>query len=143
MGIENVTWDHTTTGREIISSAKRLYMTSRDFTKIGQLVMNQGLWNNQQIVSAQWIQQSTNRETTLAGIDYGLLWWLIPFQIGEEQKNQPVATGNGGQYLMLFPELGLLAVFTGGAYNSDQDKFPFVIMNRAILPLFVAPTDKF
>ncbi|WOK07113.1 serine hydrolase [Imperialibacter roseus] len=137
LGIENVQWGHTTTGRDIIPSGKRLYMTSRDFAKIGQLVMNHGAWSDQQIVSAGWIQQATERQTNLAGLDYGFLWWSIPFQIGDELKKETVATGNGGQYLMLFPELKLVAAFTGGAYNSDDDKFPFAIMNRVLLPQFV------
>jgi CubicO group peptidase (beta-lactamase class C family) len=137
LGIENAEWGHTTTGRDIIPSGKRLYMTSRDFAKIGQLVLNNGAWDGQQIVSADWIQQATTRQVNLVGLDYGFLWWCIPFQIGNESVKQPLATGNGGQYLMLFPELKLLAVFTGGAYNSDDDKFPFAIMNRVMLPLFV------
>ena len=137
LGIENVQWGHTTTGREIIPSGKRLYMSSRDFAKIGQLVMNHGAWGDQQIVSTDWIRQATERQTNLAGLDYGFLWWSIPFQIGDELKKETVATGNGGQYLMLFPELNLVAAFTGGAYNSDDDKFPFAIMNRVLLPLFI------
>ncbi|WP_416864164.1 MAG: serine hydrolase domain-containing protein [Imperialibacter sp.] len=142
LGIENVQWGHTTTGRDIIPSGKRLYMTSRDFAKIGQLVMNHGAWGDQQIVSTDWIRQATERQTNLAGLDYGFLWWSIPFQIGDELKKETVATGNGGQYLMLFPELNLVAAFTGGAYNSDDDKFPFAIMNRVLLPLFIQPSHK-
>ncbi|WP_339786542.1 hypothetical protein, partial [uncultured Imperialibacter sp.] len=59
-----------------------------------------------------------------------------------QTQEETVATGNGGQYLMLFPELNLVAAFTGGAYNSDDDKFPFAIMNRVLLPLFIQPSHK-
>ena len=44
------------------------------------------------------------------------------------------ATGNGGQYIMIIPEMDLVAVFTGGAYNSQEDKLPFAIMKDIMLP---------
>jgi len=52
-----------------------------------------------------------------------------------------VATGNGGQYIMIFPELEMVAVCTGGAYNSEEDKLPFVIMNKILLPTFASKNE--
>lgn len=102
--------------------------------KIGELILNNGQWNSKQIVSEQWIKESTSAQVRLANMDYGFLWWNIPFKIGQQDLLAKLATGNGGQYIMIFPRLKLVAVFTGGAFNSEADKLPFAIMNDIFLP---------
>ncbi|MEW7292814.1 serine hydrolase domain-containing protein [Aquimarina sp. 2304DJ70-9] len=135
LGINNLKWGHTS-DKEVIPSGKRLYMTSRDMAKIGQLILNNGKWNNEQIVSQKWVEESTTSKTKITGIDYGYFWWNIPFKINEKVVVSKTATGNGGQYIMVFPELDMVAVFTGGAYNSQEDKVPFAIMKDIFLPTF-------
>lgn len=135
LGISNVSWGHTSK-KEVISSGKRLYMTPRDMAKIGLLILNEGTWNGTRIVSEQWIQESTTPKTKITGIDYGYFWWNIPSQVNEQILSSKTATGNGGQYIMVIPELDMVAVFTGGAYNSQEDKLPFAILNRVFLPTF-------
>lgn len=135
LGIFNVKWAHTT-DKEVIASAKRLHLTPRDMAKIGQLVLNEGSWNGQQIVARHWIQEATTTKTKITGIDYGYLWWNLPFQLEGQRQVAKIATGNGGQYIMAFPELELVVVFTGGAYNSEKDKIPFAIVRDVILPTF-------
>ena len=133
LDINNIEWNHTS-NKQVISSAKRLYMTSRDLAKIGQLILNQGQWNGHQIVSSQWIQESTSPKTKITGMDYGYLWWNIPFPAQNKTIVSKTATGNGGQYIMVFPELDLVAIFTGGAYNSQEDKLPFAIVKDVVIP---------
>ena len=111
-------------------------MRPRDMAKLGQLVLQQGQWKGKQIVSKAWIEEATTPKTKITGIDYGYLWWNLPFQYQGKAIQCKLATGNGGQYIMVFPELELVAVFTGGAYNSQDDKLPFALMNRVILPSF-------
>lgn len=136
LGISNISWGHTS-DKEVISSGKRLYMTSRDMAKIGQLILNNGKWKEEQIVSEKWIVESTTPKTKITGIDYGYLWWNIPFKVKNNTVSSKVATGNGGQYIMIFPESDMIAVFTGGAYNSQEDKLPFAIMSNVFLPTFI------
>lgn len=135
LGISNVEWGHTST-KNVISSGKRLYMTPRDMAKIGQLVLQKGIWKGKQIVSADWVEESTAPKTKITGMDYGFFWWTIPMKVQDEIVLSKTATGNGGQYIMVIPDMNLVAVFTGGAYNSQEDKLPFMIMNQALLPLF-------
>ena len=134
LGIHTIKWDHTTKNRPIISASKRLYMTPRDMAKIGKLVLQKGMWNDQSIISEQWINASTSIQTQLAGIDYGFLWWKFPFTLANTPIKATLATGNGGQYIIIFPEYDMIAVFTGGAYNSQEDKLPFKIVNDLFLP---------
>jgi len=133
LGIDNVKWGHTS-DKEVIASGKRLYMTPRDMAKIGQLVLNEGKWNGEQIVSEKWIEESTTPKTKITGIDYCYLWWNIPFNVNERTIISKTATGNGGQYIIIIPDMELVAVFTGGAYNSQEDKLAFAVMKDIILP---------
>jgi len=135
LAINNVSWGHTSNKR-IIPSGKRLYMTSRDLAKIGQLILDKGKWNEKQIVSKKWIEESTMPKTKITGIDYGYLWWNILFKLNEKVFTSKTALGNGGQYIMVLPKLDIVAVFTGGAYNSREDKLPFAIMTDIFLPTF-------
>lgn len=137
LGITNASWNHTSS-KKVIPSAKRLYMTTRDMAKIGQLVLDNGKWNKKQVVSENWINEATSIKTNISGVDYGYLWWNIPFK-GLVSK---VATGNGGQYIFVFPELDMVAVFTGGAYNSEEDKLPFAIVSDIFLPIFAKQQHK-
>ncbi|MEO9885403.1 MAG: serine hydrolase [Balneola sp.] len=135
LGINNLSWEHTSK-KKVIPSGKRLYMTSRDLAKVGLLILNNGKWNSVQIVSEHWVKESTSSKTTITGMEYGYFWWNIPFSLNGKVINSVTATGNGGQYIMIFPEFDLVAVFTGGAYNSQEDKLPFTIVEKVFLPTF-------
>ncbi len=135
LGIESLRWDHTEE-KQVIASGKRLSLKPRDMAKIGQLVLNEGVWMGEQIVSANWIQDATTAKTTITNIEYGYLWWNIPFNVNGKTYMSKTATGNGGQYIMVIPEMDIVAVFTGEAYNSQEDKLPFAIMNNILLPTF-------
>ena len=52
---------------------------------------------------------------------------------GVQRVTYSAAQGNGGQKIYIIPELDLMAVFTGGAYNSGGSP-PNRIMTRIILP---------
>lgn len=133
MGITNISFGHTK-DKPVISSGKRWYMTPRDMAKIGQLVLNNGKWYDRQLVPKKWVEEATSRHTQIGGVNYGYLWWRIPFKQQEKQVLSLTATGNGGQYIMVLPDIDLVAVFTGGAYNSPEDKLPFAIMRDIVIP---------
>lgn len=135
LGIHNLRWGHTSS-KAVIPSGKRLYMTSRDMAKIGQLVLNKGKWNNKQLISPEWMELTTSAKTKITGRDYGFLWWNFPFKVNEQVTHAKVATGNGGQFIMVFPKEKIVAVFTGGAYNSEESNLPFAIVSDVFLPTF-------
>lgn len=133
LNIQNIKWGHTK-NKEVISSGKRLYMTPRDMAKIGKLVLQKGNWNGTQIISEKWIEEATTPKTKITAIDYGYLWWNIPFPFHGKKLLSKTATGNGGQYIIIFSELDLVIVFTGGAYNSPEAQLPFKIVKDIVLP---------
>ena len=112
-------------------------MTTRDLAKLGQLVLQQGQWQEEQVVSTSWVEQATTPQVKLANADYGFFWWNIPFGFDGLKYTAKTATGNGGQYIFVFPSLNVVAAFTGSAYNSAEDKLPFAIIRDIYLPTVV------
>lgn len=89
-------------GNDIVFGGCRT--TTEAALKIGLLMLNNGKYNGKQIVSKEWVQQSTS-SSTLAPY-YGYLWWI--------DKNSKhwnyAATGDLGQLTVVFPELNLVLV---------------------------------
>jgi CubicO group peptidase (beta-lactamase class C family) len=94
-----------------------MYMTARDLARFGFLFLNQGQWDGKQIVSREWVLQSTRRQSVGEPMDasYGYYWWL------GQDRGFPMflAKGYGGQVVYVLPDLDLLVVFistteTGG-----------------------------
>jgi CubicO group peptidase (beta-lactamase class C family) len=82
----------------------------RDIARFGYLYSNQGYWDGKQVVSTDWVGQSTSKQIQASPtLDYGYLWWLHPFK-------DPVifeARGSGGHMLAVIPSLDLVVVVTG------------------------------
>lgn len=81
---------------------------ARDYAKIGQLYLNQGNWNGKQIVSEDWIAQSTKIDTTNGSVAYYQYQWWLPTQTGDF-----MAQGILGQYIYVHPEKNLVIVRLG------------------------------
>ena len=96
-----------------------LALSSRDMLKIGQLVLDKGKWNDKQIVSEKWIEESTSfKIKTDQMFGYGYLWW-----IGESQSKPELkaifAMGISGRHIIIFPEINTVVVTT--ADNIDKE----------------------
>ncbi len=108
------------------------FVRPRDLLKVGQAYLDGGRWKGRQIVTPAWIKESTAPRikitpatTGLSADDFGnfysegedaLAWHLSRLGSGERRYAAFAATGNGGQLLIVVPELELAAVFTGGNY---------------------------
>ena len=77
----------------------------------------------------------TTPQGTLHGQDYGLLTWLGRYG-GADGDAHPLwqFKGNGGQYVFVLPDHDLVAVFTGGNYNHEQQGVPYQLMGQFVLP---------
>ena len=109
-----------------------LSLRSRDMAKIGYLYLNQGFWNDQQLVPAEWVRVSTQKHTEadLLNADYGYLWWVTTV----EGHAAYYAAGFGGQYIYVVPDLELVVVITG-----NSSSFPEFSKYLDIVPLFLVP----
>jgi CubicO group peptidase (beta-lactamase class C family) len=89
--------------------------TATDFARIGQLVLDSGQFNNQQIVSKAYLKQATSPAMWIAGEDgspcnyYGFQFWLLTY------KGHSVVYARGilGQYIFIIPSLNAVVVRLG------------------------------
>jgi len=138
LGIERFRWLSSPKGRAWIGGGAR--MVPREMAKVGQLMLNRGLWNGDRILSEEWVDKSTAKQSEpMTGVDYGYLWQRAESYVGRELVSAFWASGNGGQYIIVLPEEGMVIVFTGGNYDSPLAGQPFQILTDYILPAFVRP----
>jgi CubicO group peptidase (beta-lactamase class C family) len=114
-----------------------LRMRSRDFAKIGQLVLARGQWKSRQIVAARWIDDSFAPHIGAADrlYFYGYQWWLGRSLLRRREVIWAAAVGYGGQRLFIVPSLELAVVVTAGHYGDAMEAWvPLIILNRYVLP---------
>jgi CubicO group peptidase (beta-lactamase class C family) len=110
-------------------------LTSRDFMKLGQLMLNDGMWGQQRVLPPGWAKQSSAPHITIGNRKYGYLWWIADYPYKGRTVRAYAALGNGGQNTWVVPELDLVATFTAGNYS---DRTLFIIQNEYV-PKYVLP----
>lgn len=98
-----------------------MQMTSKDWIKIGQMMMNQGQYKDQAVINAAWINASFKRRAVIDAerqMEYGYLWWIFDFTLDDQTITAYAAAGNGGNYLFMIPSLDAQVVITSSAYNT-------------------------
>jgi CubicO group peptidase (beta-lactamase class C family) len=122
LGIRSFAWKHTPRG--LADTEGGLYLEPRDLAKFGYLYLHEGRWDGRQIVPAEWVRQSTRWlvDTGWRVPGYGFKWWVLsrPGDTGAGTHEAYAAIGYGGQYLIVVPQLDLLAVFT--AWNIYDER---------------------
>jgi CubicO group peptidase (beta-lactamase class C family) len=136
LGIKDFRWTISPKGRAWVGGSAR--MTTREMAKIGLLMLNRGVWNDRRILSEEWIDKSTARQGEMrGGVDYGYAWQRSEAVVGSRLVPAYWASGNGGQYIIVFPEDDMVVVFTGGNYDSPLSNQPFQMLLSHILPAFL------
>lgn len=87
-----------------------LYLRSADMARFGLLYLQNGRWDNIQIIPSEWVEKST----VSYGYQYGYQWW-----IGTE--GDYYGMGSKGQFIFVSPKTNLVVVFTG---DLSDDYFP-------------------
>ncbi len=119
LGIEDVEWVRYSNGTP--NPASGLRMRPRDLAKLGQLVLNEGVWNGQVIISSSWMEQATAPQIHGDGLFfYGFKWWLGRSLIDRQEIKWISAAGWGGQRLYVVPSLKLVLVVMAGLYDNPM-----------------------
>ncbi|MCW9706928.1 serine hydrolase domain-containing protein [Fodinibius salsisoli] len=134
MGVTVGGWDRDPQGYYM--GGNNMALRPAGMLKIGQMVMNKGIYQSKRIISEAWLQDSfqTYTRSNFNPYNYGYMWWKKP--VGEFQVH--FAWGFGGQYIFMIPDLNAVVVLTGSLQNADQSrsyKEPvFELLREDILP---------
>lgn len=134
LGITSYEWDFI--NPDTVHASGNLMLRPRDMAKFGALLLNEGTWQGEQIIPAEWIAKTKIPYITTPWPDqgeyYGYQWWLKEYRYGDQVTTALHRTGWGGQAIAVFDELDMVVVFTGGNY---EDPSPHnEILMRHILP---------
>ncbi|MFX1415433.1 MAG: serine hydrolase domain-containing protein [Promethearchaeota archaeon] len=93
------------------SAGGGLSMRPRDMAKFGHLFLNNGTWDNQQILPAEWVEKSVQTSFIFSEYSgYGYQWWTNPTDAASVYSAQ----GYAGQFIFVIPSLDMVVVFTSG-----------------------------
>ncbi|MDI1253158.1 serine hydrolase domain-containing protein [Thermomonas sp.] len=111
-------------------------MRPRDMLKLGQLYLNGGIWNGQRLVAQRWIDASVARHATFGpNHDYGFAWHLHAFRVDGHDYRSYSAEGNGGQFVIVVPELDLVVAITAGNYGQFSVWYPLQeLVSKYVIP---------
>ncbi|MEO6036090.1 MAG: serine hydrolase [Verrucomicrobiota bacterium] len=113
LGIEDVMWSED--ARRNNHGWGDLQLHPRDMAKLGQLFLQRGRWRDHQIISEDWVRESTRAhvQRTSNRDHYGYFWWVK----GEDYPGMFEAVGRGGQRITVWPDKDMVLVFTGGGFE--------------------------
>jgi|GEM_PF-393738 len=139
LGITSYRWLTFPNAPQMALTSSGLYLKPRDMAKIGQLYLREGNWDGKQIVSAQWVQESTaesvvvpiNYSPAFQNTGYGYQWWRGKFANGDTETIY--AAGHGGQYIFIMPDIDMVIVLTGSFFLEDPASYIINVINTYIL----------
>jgi len=130
LGITDYTWETSPEGAA--NGFGGLWLRSGDMAKIGQLYLNQGMWNNEQVISARWIKVSTLPyiDGKWEGEQYGFQWWINPAGFYS-------AIGMYGQAIYVMPGQQSVIVFTSNIIDKNM-YISGTLLKEHIIPAIVS-----
>ena len=117
LGISLAQWPRDPQG--IYFGGNDMLLTPRQMLGLGELWLNQGRSQGQQVVPATWVSESCVPRTISrfdAGREYGYGWWID--EVGEHPACY--AWGYGGQYVFVFRDLQTVVVATSSTATGDE-----------------------
>lgn len=123
LGIINPSWDRY--GKYLVGASK-LYLSSNDLLKIGKLILNDGIYEGERIISKDWIRKMSSKiykndkdyidRSILSDDYYGYSLWT-------GKDDLVYASGTGGQFVIFLKKEGIIIVTTNGG---DVNKAPLI-----------------
>lgn len=105
-------------GKDAAFALGGLNLTTRDYAKFGQLFLQMGEWEGEQLIPADWVAQSTAHSAPAMsdrGVGYGYQWW-VPMPADQDY----FAVGIYGQYIYIDPKTNIVI-----AKNAADREFMF------------------
>lgn len=123
LGITAYDWEYGKRNGYVLMDGS-LQLRPRDLAKVGATVAAGGVWDGRRVISKEWIDESTRTHMSTGQLPalggYGYLWWTGEMPTSRGTTPVVVANGQGSQFIMIFPNLDLVVVSTGG--NDDNGR---------------------
>ena len=120
LGIVDFEWIRDPAGNPYVMAG--LVIGAGDLAKIGQLVLQEGVWNGERVIDADFMRNATAQQHDLHS-RHGYLWWLMRDDDGRVEGWY----GDGwlGQWLVVVPEEQIVAVrlIDRGSWKTEEDTF--------------------
>ncbi len=126
LGIENYHWEKSPQGIE--KGGFGLYATIEDMTKLGQLLLEHGVWNGKRLLSENWVRQMTSMQIKVpddvGAYNYSYHTWT------NKRVESFAYNGMFGQNVLVFPTTGFVVACTAGNDDLFQQNSFFELTNR-------------
>ncbi|MEE9363558.1 MAG: serine hydrolase [Cellulophaga sp.] len=137
LGITEYKWSTHISG--LPEAGWRASIMSRDMIKLGNLVLDKGKLNGEQLISAEYLAKATSgivkptQDWMPKDYRYGYFWYQTLVKIGHKSYDTAFAWGGGGQRVIVIEELDLTIVISG---HDSEDEIMTQI-SEIIIPAFV------
>lgn len=128
LGIKNYYWKKTPAG--YTDTEGGLYLEAQDLAKIGFLMLREGKWEGQQIISSEWAKKSVTKQVSFEKEKgYGYQWWR------DDQDGIEIwaCHGFGNQYLLAFPKFETIAVVNSWNIFDEETESILKATNTAVI----------
>ena len=102
-----------------------MWFSTRDMARIGQLMLNEGNWNGEQLISREWVSEMIEQRTSSKEINqnvpnfrntgvnfgYGYMWWLFENMNDPRLHSAYTASGAYGQAITIYPNIETVLVY--------------------------------
>ncbi|WP_332861510.1 serine hydrolase domain-containing protein [Janthinobacterium svalbardensis] len=120
LGITRWSW-----GRDVAHHPKgqgNLSLPARDTEKIGQMALNDGVFEERRVIDAAWIKAALAPRVAIGAVDrhadsYGYFWYAKTQNIGGRKIAVYFASGNGGNKIYVIPARRMVVSIASSAYG--------------------------
>lgn len=117
-----------------VYKAYHFYLSARDMARLGYLMLRKGNWNGTQVISEDWVEESTSAITPVSEMNpvtdrtgshgYGYMWWVWDGPANRDHfKDAYMAIGAGGQYIVVLPALDMVLTIKRDVDKLATDSF--------------------
>ena len=112
MGISVVNWEESPEG--VNTGGWGLHIQSESLAKVGQMWLDGGVWNGQQLISKKWITQMGTKQANGGDYGYGFQTWMCAW------PGTVRADGALGQYVIVVPDKDVVIVLTEASFTNGK-----------------------
>lgn len=136
LNIQGGLWEKMAGGYYFASGG--IYLRPRELTKIGYLFLNEGSWEDHQIITREWINASTaphvqTDELIPRSDSYGYQWWHMDFHANDHTYECFFAAGWGDQYMFILPDQEMIITINSGNFAGAVNMSVFAFVENHIL----------